>query len=1071
MCLGGLQCTFQGRCFLERGGDTGDVVGERVDFFVSHAGADRAWAEWVAWQLTNAGYTVELDVWDWAAGQNFMAAISDALDRCDRVLALFSAAYFDRSRYTNEEWTAAALHVPGTGDNRLVPVRVEEVPTAQMPAVLRPLISCDLFGVDADQARRVLLEAIAAPRRPNGEPQFPGHGAPGGISRLAGLGPRLPGPMPRVWNFPPRNQGFTGRDGLLVAVRERLLAGDKAVVQAFQGMGGVGKTQLAAEYAYRFAGTYDVVWWINSEQAELIGDQFAALGRALGCVQPGEGIEGVQAAVLGELRQRGRWLLVFDNAADPIDIMKWLPSGSGHVLITSREREWAEVAEPVEVDVLARTESVAILQGRVPGLRDADADRLADQLGDLPLAIAQAAGFMAGTGTAAVQYLELLRTQAGQLLDEGRPGSYPRSLAAATQLIADRLGRDDPAAAQLASLCAFLAPELIPEDLFTGAASELPSELAARAADALAWRQTLAHMAEQALARIDQRGLQLHRLTQAILRDRLTPAQAATTRERIEAILATSDPGDPSNPATWPRWARLMPHLLVANLAATENRLLRRMASNACWYLLASGDTRTGHDLASDLRERWRERLGDDDENTQAVTSHLARTLRDMGRYDEARDLDEGNLGRMRQVLGEEDPKTLSFASNLAADLRALGDLEAACDLDRHTLDRRRRVLGRDHPKSLRSASNLAIDLRALGEVQAARDLDRDTLDSMRRVLGGDHPDTLGCASHLALDLYELGEVEAARDLDRDTLDRMRRVLGGDHRDTLGSASNLALDLRALGEVEAACDLDRDTLERRRRVLGVNHLDTLGSASNLALDLYELGEVEAARDLDRDTLERRRRVLGVNHLDTLGSASNLALDLYELGEVEAARDLDRDTLERRRRVLGVNHRDTLGSASNLALDLRALGEVEAACNLDRDTLERRRRVLGADHLDTLDSASNLAADLYQLGEVEAACDLDRDTLDRMRRVLGADHPDTLGSAYNLALDLRALGEVEAACDLGRDTLERRRRVLGANHQDTLQTANNLDADLRALREADDDSRSRRWLPKAFRRRP
>ena len=235
--------------------------------------------------------------------------------------------------------------------------------------------------------------------------------------------------------------------------------------------------------------------------------------------------------MLAELRERGRWLLVFDNAENPADVTPWLPGGGGHVLITSRERGWAEVAAPVEVDVLARAESVAILQDRVAGLAEADADRLAAELGDLPLAIAQAAGFMAETGMAAAEYLGLLRTRAGQLLDQGAPGSYPRSLAAATQLIADRLAGEDPAAAELASLCAFLAPEPIPEDLFTGAASELPGELAARAADPLAWRQTLARLARQSLARIDHRGLQMHRLTQAILRDRLTPDQAAATRD------------------------------------------------------------------------------------------------------------------------------------------------------------------------------------------------------------------------------------------------------------------------------------------------------------------------------------------------------------------------------------------------------------------------------------------------------------------------------------------------------------------------------------------------------------
>ena len=819
--------------------------GDRVDFFVSHAGADRAWAEWVAWQLTDAGYTVELDAWDWAAGRNFMLAMSDALARCDRVVALLSAAYFERDRYTSDEWAAAMLHVPGTGQGRLVPVRVQEVPPADLPPVLQALVFGDLFGVDAAQARRVLLAAVQGPRRPDGEPVFPGTGTAGASRKLGGTGPRLPGTVPRVWNLPARNPGFTGRDGMLATVRERLLARDTAVVQAFEGMGGVGKTQLAAEYAYRFAGAYDLAWWINAEQPGLIGDQFAALGMALGCLQPDAGAEAARAVVLGELRERGGWLLVFDNAENPADITRWLPGGGGHVLITSRERHWTQVAVPVEVDVLARAESIAIFQDRTVGLSDADADTLAAQLGDLPLAIAQAAGFMAETGTTAAQLLELLRTQAGRLLDLPDPGSaYPLSLAAATRLIAERLEGDDPAAAQLASLCSFLAPEPVPEDLFTSALGALPGELAARAADPLAWRQTLAHLARQSLARIDSRGLVMHRLTQAILRDRLTPAQAAATREHSEAILAANNPRDASNPALWPRWAQLMPHLLAADLAATTSADLRWMACNACSYLQRRGDTRAAHDLASDLRRHWRERLGDDDQNTRAATHYLAWTLREMGRYTEARDLHQDTLDRTRRIEGADNSNTLTYATDLANDLRELGEDQVARELEQDTLARSRRVLGDDHPDTLTSASNLAIDLTNLGEHQAARELDEDTLARRRRVLGDDHPDTLASAHNLAVDLTNLGEYQAARELDEDTLARRRRVLGDDHPRTLGSANNLAADLRDLGEYQAARELDEDTLARRRRVLGDDHPDTLTSAHNLAADLRDLGEAD-----------------------------------------------------------------------------------------------------------------------------------------------------------------------------------------------------------------------------------
>ena len=387
------------------------------------------------------------------------------------------------------------------------------------------------------------------------------------------------GPGPRVWNIPARNPGFTGRDDLLAEVRERLLAGDKAVVQALHGMGGVGKTQLAAEYAHRFAGTYDLAWWINAEQGGLIGDQFAALGACAG-MRAGRGRDrgdagggagraaGARPVAAGLRQRRGprrRGTLAARRRRACADHLPGAGLGRG------RRAGRGGRAGP------GRVGGDLAGPGR-PGSPDADADRLAAELGDLPLAIAQAAGFMAETGMAADEYLGLLRTRAGQLLAQGAPGSYPRSLAAATGLIADRLAREDPAAAELASVCAFLAPEPIPEDLFTGAVSVLPGELAARAADPLAWRQTLAHLTRQSLARIDHRGLQMHRLTQAILRDRLTPAGAAATRKCTEAMLAASDPGDPPNPVTWPRWARLMPHVLAADLAATDSPALRELA-------------------------------------------------------------------------------------------------------------------------------------------------------------------------------------------------------------------------------------------------------------------------------------------------------------------------------------------------------------------------------------------------------------------------------------------------------------------------------------------------------------
>ena len=183
--------------------------------------------------------------------------------------------------------------------------------------------------------------------------------------------------------MPPRNPGFTGREEDLTAIRGGLLASERKLVRVLHGIGGVGKTQLAVEYVHRFADSYDLAWWINADQAGLISSQFAELAEALSCTEPDSGLtEAARLGLLGELRRRDRWLLVFDNAESPDDMARWLPGGAtGHVLITSRRRNWAEIAVPAEVDVLPGLESAGLLRQRVAWLSAVDAETVAAAMG------------------------------------------------------------------------------------------------------------------------------------------------------------------------------------------------------------------------------------------------------------------------------------------------------------------------------------------------------------------------------------------------------------------------------------------------------------------------------------------------------------------------------------------------------------------------------------------------------------------------------------------------------------------------------------------------------------------
>lgn len=813
------------------------------------------------------------------------------------------------------------------------------------------------------------------------------------------------GKVPSIWNVPNRNTDFTGREGILLGLHNDLAGDGRAVVlaRALYGLGGVGKTQVALEYAHRFKADYDLVWWVPAERPQEITLALAELAARMGLQTTDNASEAAELA-LEELRRdrspAGHWLLIFDNAEDPAELAPFLPAGSGHVVITSRNHAWTRQADPVELDVFSRDESITHLTGHVPGLARDDADKLSAAVGDLPLAIEQAGAWLAETGMPATLYLEWLSAEAASALSLNTPFGYALPVAATWNMSLNRLQERSPAAVRLLQILAFCSPGPIAMTLLYGAkAAEILLPLDEELRNRYMLSQVIRDISSLALIRIDQgsQSLQIHRLVQVVIRAQMPAVEQRRAKHEVHLILADARPaqGDLDNPADWSAYDLIWSHLEPSHADECADPGTRQLLLDWVRYQWKVGEFESGLNLGQRLKQIWARDPGPDHEQTLHLQFQMANILRSMGRYHEACDLDTSVLDRQRAVLGAGHLHTLRTANGQAADFRALGRFQAALESDRMIYGTFRKEFGADHLRTLAAAHNLGNSLRLIGQCFAARRIDQDTLDRQRVVLGRDHPHTLLSAASLAHDMRDTGDLHGSIDLLRPTCDQYRAVLGEDMEESLCAVKNLAVSLRRAGQFSAALALTQRAHDRYILRYNPRSLDALSCALNLACDYAALGDKPRACELTKEVGDAYRSSMGEDHPFTLAAASNLVSHLRATGRLTAARDLARQALDRLHARLGGQHPFSLCCALNLANCLGDGGDFTTAAALQRETAATLRRNLGPAHPDTLACEANLLVTLHRAGQLTEAGQARTRILDRLDTALGAHHPDSV----------------------------------------------------------------------------
>ena len=752
------------------------------------------------------------------------------------------------------------------------------------------------------------------------------------------------------------------------------------------GMRGSGKTQLAAAVAARCEEEgWPLVAWIHAASRKEILAGLYEFALRIGIDAPKNiPLEVIVQRLLDQLRsaEAADRLFVFDNVENPDDLRDLIPEGAGvRVLITTpRHFDWDGLGWlRLAVGAFDREQSVSLLCERTGDTHREAADRIADALDDVPVAITQAAATAQQGGYALSGYLDRLshhplESSMSHLEGANYPDAVGIALLMAYEQVLEQLRSKHPQQERIAvSLLGALS--LL-------AASGVPTHwLLALDGDSDAVRDTLSVLKSASVIQESSDGdktfihwLQGHVYRETYLNDQKKIGEARTC---AASVLSGID---------------------VDRLENPEQR--RHETHHLIEQLLSVTSQDYSHSLYSEPQ----------------VSSKLAETLHDatsLGMSQLALGLTD-SVTQACDVLGPHHPDTLASRNNLAGTYRASGRLDKAIALYEQTLEDSIRGLGTDHPSTLTSRLNLAGAYQAAGRLSEAIPLYEQVFSGRSRVLGPDHRSTLMSRDELAGAYREAGRFDEAITLKKQILADAMRIMGPDSPGASAARSNLAATYRDAGRLDEAITLYQENLDNVTRTLGLDHLETLASRHSLAGAHRDAGRLDEAIALFEQNLTDFTRLAGPDHPETLASRGTLAGAYQAAGRLDQAIPLFEQNLEDRTRTLGLDHPETLASRHSLAGAYREAGRLDEAIPLFEQNLTDFIRILGPDRPDTFTSRSTLAGAYQAAGRLDEAIPLFEQNLEERTHTLGPAHPVTLTSRGNLASAYRAAGRIEDA---------------------------------------------------------
>lgn len=783
--------------------------------------------------------------------------------------------------------------------------------------------------------------------------------------------PSFPEAFPHIWNIPHRrNPLFTGREAILESIGESLAKSQAVTLaQAITGLGGIGKTQTALEYAYQNHDNYRAVLWVRADTPEVLHADFAALAGVLQLFKAPEQDQSIAIkAVQRWLQENSHWLLIIDNVEQPEIVDDLLPTHHhGHVLLTTRSQATGPTAQRINLEkmpphigalfLLRRTQIIRhdqSLDDAAPEARRIARD-ISITLDGLPLALDQAGSYIESAECGLQGFLERYQQRRAELLKHrGRltlPGDHPISVYTTLELCFEQVAHASTAAKDLLQLCAFLYADSIPEEIFSAGASELTRALRSVAGDILAFDAAIVELRKYSLIRRNPNlhTLTVHRLVQAILKDRMSSASRHQWAERAVRVVNRAFPDVTFE--NWQTCERLLPH---ARTCAGYIEEWDMQFPEAIRLLEQLGRYMRDRALFSEAEPFLTGALTLQLQQGDVKTSSLAQTLHSVaflyynqGKYDQAERLFRQALEICENDITLEYPVMVQCLDGLSVLYLDDGKYDLAEEYCKRSLAICERILGPKHAHIADCLNNLAEVHRLTGNYTQAEPLFKQAIMVWEETLGPEHPEVAQALNNLALLYYHLKKYQQAEPLYQRALAIWEKTLGPKHQYVAFVLNNLAALYLAQDNYSQAELFYQKAIALRREILGAEHPDVAQSLSNLALLYTRLGKYSQAKPLQEQSLSIREKALGAEHPDLAFSLNNLGLLYYQLGDYTQALTLTQRSFEIREKALGPEHADLITSLENIARYYLALGNFHEAEHFFNRAVSLCEHILGS----------------------------------------------------------------------------------------------------------------------------